>query len=1475
MVLGLKGKILLPVLFLLFTTLANANYPDLSSNLTLNPGDVINITGGIKNSTDGYVANENITINFTSFNGTATSSSSGILSNFTAPTQPGEHNITIIYNGTSRKIPLWITNVSSLSTIEFTSLKPPYSAGNSFLINLTLKNNSGSTISNFTPLIEVFAANGLKQSWTITNTTNAAVHNGIITYNISIPSDSNGGNFALIVEKGRVVTYLYLLSGYVMSVNIQTLQNETRSNYALSSQINILAKIRDTDGNPISNATQAIAVITYPNGTVVNYSLSNASDSGKYNITITAPSISGEYNVLAEANVSGTLLESSIVFTLKSISASLETQKEFFREWGDAEAITPGSDVAFNLIIVNLSDDSAFTGSTEGGSSQVNCSSVTLISLSNAVNGSAITASITSSASGIFSGTTVCKISFAAPNTTGTYRIRVNGTVGSNLQATADGYFSVQNYFMKPTTVSSLGGDFDFVVMVLAGSNVTFQISAFNLLQNREVSGINITNVSVVMLKPLMFASSSSNILEGQRGLTTTFNVTASTNGTTSEVPTITIELPVNRTGPFIAEITAIINGTTPETITGRAFFMSKYVMGFLSNSGRSEGMGGEGGGGFGSSSSCAGTETFTGDVKDLNGNNNAQGVEFVNILEARQEETGTSISSCLSMSRNVTDSSGKINLSLTFSSSGTCGSLSGFHMVIFNVTYQGRTDEVPAGFNCKRLQFFPNPSQWNVDPNSPVNFTINNVQRLNDSLRISNGTVQIVRGFNFNPSSGPKVLTANGTLNFNLSGGNATYVLYPSNFSLSKWPNGFVDTTPRVTASAAEGSTSDTSFGGFSVSPFMVRIDSVNGQNAFGQTFSSGQNLSIRVWASTNVSRINYSTLINGNTTTTGFQLKFGLPYQGKLKPLTVNSAVLISDGWNTTSDSFSFTGVEIWEVNTTIPSDVKKGSNMLSIIVNNSLSDEAEGQPPIWMSIKTFSVQVGMEEGVQMTRFYSTNFPDQNESLYTEFAFNTSVLDADYNIRSKSGLVCARLGFNSTIYSNNNQLITYGADTKILIVDNGTAGVYDTVVLNVTIAPGVTQLKFLRQLQNLTTIYVWKIDDCGFFKIINATRTRQNAFDSWGGTYQKSTIFTIPYIVKNPATSAPLEGITVGLNAIIKQQDSTGGGSGGTGFNGKVDPSAYTSSIGNTDQNGLAFLTANVSGASGSMMMFWKLNTTDGRTDTASFGGYEFGGASGTQVQIRNFDTFGGRAARMNETNNNANVVATLYPFNTTTVKNVWNYTDLSENITVYNGTVRIGNITYYTIYDPTTNKIAMDDDNNINNTMFNSDSLGSETGNEESIDTKNKTIRIGQNNYDATEIRVVENNTLIAIHNENNAYQYPISSSGSNVTVRICAQDYSRPANGIENVSVYIFAQDYSSWPPSSVTLQWHDPINGTLYSFNDRNATTGPKGCVALDINHPTGWPSRPTGLQATLVRNTGTENQTETTWADNVYNSNGG
>lgn len=1463
------------------SSLTFANYPDLYSNLTVNPGDVINITGGIKNSTGGLVGNENFTINFTTFNGTASTNGTGSLhANFSAPTKLGEHNITITYNGTSRKIKVWITNVSSTySTISFITQKPPFSAGDTFLINVTMKNYTNAHVTNFTPLLEVYTTNGQKQSWTISNTTNSAVHNGIITYNVTVPSSAEGGTYAMILEKGRVVTSIYILSGYVMAVNIQTLQNETRASYAPGSQLDAVAKIRDTSGNPISNATNVIATIGFPNGTSINFTFSSGS-SGRYNATFISNTLSGDYTVSVNANSSGTILDGSTSFTLRAISVSLSEEKGFFHEWGDSTGISPGSILSFNAVVTNLTDDSVYTGSTNGGDSQVNCSSVSLLDVTNSVNGSKIPTAITSTATGLFSGTTVCKIVFAAPNTTGTYRIRVNASIGtgSSLQSTGITYFSVQNYFMKPTTVSSLGGDFDFVVMVLAGSNLTFQLGAFDLANNREVAGNNITNISIIKIKPLSFAGGGDDITEGLLGMSTKFNISNITSGSATAGPTITITLPVNRTGPFIAEITAIINGTTPETITGRAFFMSKYVMGFLSNSGRDDVAGGkgefEGGGfgGFGSGSSCSGREVFTGDVKDLNGNNNAQGVEFVNILEAREELTGSNIASCLSMGRNVTDTNGKINLSVTFSSSGSCASLSGFHIVIFNVTYQGKTDEVPAGFNCKRLNFFPSTSQFNYAPTSSVNFTINNARRINDSRSISNGTILIQRGFNFNPSTGPKALTPNGTLNFTMRDGTANYILYPSNFSLSKWPSGFIDTTPRLCSNSSEGSTCDTSFGGFAVKPYNVRVETINGQSPFGGTFSSGQNVTIRIQASTNVSRINYSSLVNGNTTTTGFTLKFGLPFGGKLTSLTTNAVALISDGWNHSSHTQTY-GAELWEINATVPSTAKKGFNMLIITINNSLSEESEADPPIFMSIKTFNVQVGVEEGVMMTRFFNLNMQTQNESLSDEFGFNATNLTGTRNLRSKSGVVCARLGFNSTIYNENSAAGVHGNDYSVLLLDNTTAGVYDTVILNRS-----GEFTILRQGQNRSAMYIWKIDDCGFFKVVNATKTRQNSFDSYAGSYERGSIFTVPYIVKSGATSSPLSGVTVSANALIKQLDSSGGGA-GNGFGGKLASSAYTATSGTTDGNGLAFLQMNISGDSGSMMIFWKLNTSDGLTDTASFNSFGFGGESGTQVQIRNFDAFGGRVARLG---NNSNRVITVSRTNISSSLNVWNYTLLNPDVFAYNGTGRLpisnSETNLWFVFNSTNNLTIIDDDTNLNTTGFASNADGPSIAEGGSISEvsgfSNSTYMLSSDSYALSAIRTVGNDIKLAFYSDTSAYQYPVTAANSNVSVRICAQDFARPAAGYSGVSVYMYAQDFSTFPATQIPLNWSDPINGTVYTFGNNNVTTGPKGCVAVDVVHSTGWSTRPAAVKATLTRNTGTQNQTEDIWVDWVFRYNG-
>ena len=313
-------------------------------------------------------------------------------------------------------------------------------------------------------------------------------------------------------------------------------------------------------------------------------------------------------------------------------------------------------------------------------------------------------------------------------------------------------------------------------------------------------------------------------------------------------------------------------------------------------------------------------------------------------------------------------------------------------------------------------------------------------------------------------------------------------------------------------------------------------------------------------------------------------------------------------------------------------------------------------------------------------------------------------------------------------------------------------------------------------------------------------------------------------------------------------------------------------------TDSNGIAFVRMNVT-RSGSYQVFWKINDTN-MEDTAKFSngfGNQGGGAYtdfGTQINVRSFASFGQRVNRL-QNNTVANAVVTLYPYNSTT-QPVWNNTNVTANVTIWNGTFNESNIgdflrdgttqTIYVLYDPITNKTYLDDDINMNASA--SDSTVAFTSS-----SINSTFTFSSATYGASKVDVNSsdsNVTKIAFYVDGGGDWYNLNAT-TNLSVKICAQTFVKPAVGIANVGVYLYAESYSSGPRASVTpLNWHDPVNNTLYNFTAVNATTGPNGCVTLDIAYPGGWPQGSTSVKGTLTRNTGAANQTETVWVDSVW-----
>src|SRR3989338_6919062 len=1514
--------------FALLSTTAFANYLDISVPAFATPNGSMFMGGYYYlNNSSGFGG---VNVNISGYVNSSNTTGDGYMQfNVSAPPNVGEYNITFMTNFSSvqKNISFYVTNIS-YGSVSFLTKKPPFAASDTVLANITLLNVTNGSVANYTPLVEIFKANGpVDSNWTLRNTTSRLIHNGNITYNITVPSTADG-TYLIAVDRGIVHEVFIVKSSYMMAVTTHTSQNETRSDYSPGDGFIILVKIRNSNGDPIGYATNVSAITAQPNGTSTTTTLANDTTregyyTGSYN---TSANLTGTYLISISANVGSTNIDGGTAISTARLKTKLQRNQDFFIEWGDAAAFPTGGEVGLNVIVTNLSNNVDFIGNMGVAADKANCLSVNSTVLSFYPNGTQTNVNISVDANGFSMGKAVCRISFTAPSDhTGFYKITYNVTVqtgGQNVTASGVGYAQIERFALKPTAISSFGGGMDFMTMLYPGDNATFDVGAYDMQNNREVSGVNITNIVVNKIIPLEFFSGSTDILEGTANSPTYFNVTERTNGTLIKNPRVTVQIPVNRTGPFQIEITAELNSSAGKyNVSGRTFYMAKYIMGFVASGGMMGGMGESGGGpaggagDFKGASSCSGTKQFQGNVMDIASNSAPKDpVQFVNILQARDELTGKDISSCLSMQQNSSDTtsgSGAIQFPVTFNAS-TCGSLSGFYFMLINVSYKGRADAIPSGFMCQQLSFWVTGTDsmtgmgaWRVSPGTTVNFSVSNIINLqNSTLVIRNGTFSLDRAMNFNPSTGLKAMIMNGTINATLNNGSAVIQLSPSNFSLTEWPSGFFDLTWRVTANDSDLSANktDTSWGGFQSSPFDAMINQINiGQgliSPWGATPAAGQDVLLYVWASTNVSRAycRGGNLTCGNgtaggnneniTTTTGFIAKSGLPWEGKLTSLTVNYANLTADTWNVGGDW----GSEMWMVNVTIPSTTKKGQLMLSIDVNNSKGEKANTE--VWVNVATYTVQIGSEEGMNMENNY--NYVEWNRTggvdgtgpgaaAIVSKGWNLTNINATNNTLSKSGRVCLRRALNVSRYGQGQpESVNYNNDTEFLIIDNGTAGVYDTILVkNDSSQRNATYILHRGDSIPSTNVYLWDIMDCGFVRWMNANYTPQGQYGSWAGSYAKGTQFLVPYIIKRG--SSPLPNVTVSVDSIIKQNDNFGSsaGGGGFGFDRKLAAGEFNASLINTDSKGVAFVPVTI-GTSGSFMMFWRINQSQTVEDFASFKtkGPGGGGDVGTQVQIRNFQTWATKLNRIGVNSEHAVAVVNLRKFISADQlqpnnRNV-SYFILSQNDTIFNGTfeqtaanvfVRGSPSANYSFLFNWTNGTA---DNPYmltrNVTIFDSDT---DLTNSQSRDNSNFGLQVGLKSMSVGAIRNYGENTSLAFYEDGDGGWIWIVNSTQNLSTRICAMTFSRPYTGIESATVYVYGETWGMGSqPTSVPFYWFDPINQSGYSFETKNVTVGPKGCAAIDIVPVSGWVAGSNVNIKAIVKDP--SNNTESTCVDSVW-----
>lgn len=1480
---------------ILFSSIAFANYIDAGADSAVMTSQLIPVSGFVKTNAGSALANVNVTAS-------VTGGASGTTANTTATGSDGNFSITLNITSVgdflinvstsnastvSKLLPLRVRNVSA-AAIAFINPNPPFNNGTSFIINVTFDG-----IPTQAPVVKIYALNGVQDTtWTIANLTPAFNSSTVVQYNITVPAAASG-KYGLVVENGVAFALILVKSSIGSFLDIQDLSNSTTPAFSPAETVRLVTKVRDSSG-PIITAS-VIAFITLPNGTSVNTTLShnsasNGSYTGTFNISSQSNQQTGTYSVRARTTSGSVTLDNSASFVVRVLSSRLTIVKDFFFDFGASSAFQAGGQVSFDFIVSDTATDTDIAAAAGGGQGAINCTAgglggVNVISTKNALtNAPVVMGNINVSVVNSF-GQNVCRINLTAPSTDGVYSITVNTTVGLAGTAAnvtnAAGFFSVQSYILQAKPISSIGSGDEFLHALKPGTNVTFEVSVRNLSAGgAAVTGSSITGIVVTKIIPLNFVG-------GSEADIAVANYTV-VLGTATANPRVTVLIPENKTGPFNLEIQANVGGT----IRGTSFYFAKYINGFAFPSGFfGGGPGGPGdgpeGGGGGGTFKCAGTQTFQAKLFDVETNQPAKNVVFNAIKEAREELTGRSVLSLLSInSSTVSDSNGQANISITFSSSG---SFSGFHFFILNVTTSaGKFDLVPGGFECRNLIFFPQTSgvgsqSFDVSPTSVISVSITSVKNASNGATITNFTAQVIGIDNFRPGSGGKFYA--GPLKiFNLTNESTSFLIMPDNFTSlgTSWPNGFVGMRLRVCDNSTLP-TCDTNFAGFRV----VSFEAFQGGSGFGgfggfgspSSYFPGATVSINISARTNVFAPNAtSNLDYGNATTkTGFNISVGLPWEGSLIRVNEANGTLLVDGWNSSANI----GFETWQISFVMPSGIKKGFNMITVTVKNYLNSTTDVDMAAQVSKNSIVVPDG--EGVQMTNFgvaADVGVTSQVNSFYNTYGINLTILNNTYRINSSSGRVCVRANMSVTRFGPGSQQIQYNnapaVNVTIMLIDNGTAGTYDFAVINVSGRPVYSIAAVGQQLNSSGAfggLYARKIYDCGFFEIINSTASKTGFGSGFGGQQSVNTNFFVPFIVKQQGVARP--GVTINISQVVKQEDF-GGGAGGFGFTGFLGTSSYNVTTADTDSNGVAFVRMTVAPA-GSYGLIWRINTST--SDTADF-------SETIPIEVKAFNTFGSISSAVPR--------AVTLTRNTSSV--IWNTSSIS-NHSVFNGTWNEnsqGALTadantsfFYIVLRNATfsdqlnalidvpggayTNVLIDDDENMSQVRpYNDPLLAAASGNWTSQ------ITIGQGGNDDLYIdgnRTVDSNTMqLLFSQQSSGFGSFIQNTGSstkvdvNVTVRVCAETFDRPRKPVINAAVNMTVEKFSTTgPPTTVVLTMYNPFNNSAVPL----IYTGPSGCATFNVSRTsageTGWTS---GFP-NMIKGTITSGSTENVFVGSV------
>ena len=1240
-----------------------------------------NFTGTFTNSSGSAQANVNVSINVSGHVYSGVTGSDGTFSIATnASNTTGNSTIYTSSNGSSTAYTFieYVTNVTNV-TFTFNSTTTTFSAGTSFIVNLTLLNGSAAVASYF-PMVYVYKANGERQSWMLRNLSAVTDSNGVIQYNITIPSDAVG-IFFISVEHGRgiqqISTKYDAIDFFIGSNNNGSVSTST---FGQGATVELFSKLLDNNDSAVSNASIRVFV-KKPDGNYTNYTLTEQDEnnfSGYYNSSYNNTSTIGTYEVETYTSSNGVTIRRAFTFSVSPISISLvsDTESDKMFEFGGFRGARPGSEASFFLVVENTSNGNMLNATANGVNGQVNCSKIALVDFVRTANSTSYKGTITSSFSAtnvdtFFSGAQTCLVNFTSPSDTGVYRLAIRLEY-SGTNYTANGYVPLQKYVLSimPQQTTAGGGTGGFGggmgmgggemgpsgFMYKPGSNITFKVLAYDVngTQISTISGISVVRLRNLPTATIFQPSNSSTPGTGY------FRAISS-----DDTDTVSIQIPENYSDMFSLEVQA--TNVSNDLALGSGYVMAKWIMGFLNPKvswGGGYGMGPMGGGDV----RCTNGVNFTGDVRLAETGETASGVVLRSVPTMLiQEDTGQSVRNCFTFNTTQSTNSSWNNINTTATFNTSCHSWGGEYFGLANVTYTdpdgtSHSDGIPFFMKCSNIRgnvdMRGTSGNWKVGGLEGINISITNAEYTNGTS-LTSGSLSVQSMVSFGQYFGPpEFISPSATLNSSIVGGSANLVIYSSNFSKATWADDdtFVDFRLRFC---------DTS----GICDTMRRGLMVGGNKpdmwwdfwgvqgfSWPTTVSPGTRLSLIFRIKSNLTETNNTGTQGTNITVTFESMGMG----NSIKATHENNSTRISDDWNSSIDG---TG-ELWMVNVTVPNGLAKGGVKIKLQVKDYLGTKITTD--MWTSVA----------GVRVSVARNNIFADSESTRITEAGNNATLLTKGWNMSfltrstafsnlftgyTPTTPVCARndLGFNEMMggggggggYGGYSGGFT-NISIKLLVYDSNADAVYDRVVIRKMSAAGANTnntsvgANAMYVFANTTPanrslrvhgLVLDAIKDCNFVSVVNTTYTPSYGMDSssgggmggtWAGQEVTSTSFQLPFLVRKGIT--PVAGVTVNISGVFEESYM------GYGFGTPLAATNWSVTPGDTDADGLAFVTLQVN-RSGMYKFFWKINGST--NDSASF-------SDPVRMDIRAFQMFGMRLTTLGNSTVTLSNVSTVSP-------------------------------------------------------------------------------------------------------------------------------------------------------------------------------------------------------------------------------------